>query len=361
MYRLRRYFAFVAVLSAGFGITHVSATARAEVATPVVVEEARSVQLRDELELSGTVTSPRVSKISTSVPGLVSAVHYDSGATVKTGDLLLELDAALEESALSQARAETAEAEAALRDALRRLGIAERLAKRSYGPQNTVDAVKSDVDMKRAALDRRKAQLAAAQERVDRHLVKAPYAGVISRRLAEAGQWIVPGTTVLELVDMMGLRIDVPVPQRYYPQLKIGTMVSASFDALPDTAVKARISALIPVSDPDARTFTLRALLEGPQLSITPGMSARVAINLQSDRKGVVVSRDALVRYPEGRATVWVIESKGDESLVKERDVTLGLAFEGLVHIKSGLKAGDRVVVRGNESLREGQAVRLAS
>jgi membrane fusion protein, multidrug efflux system len=58
---------------------------------------------------------------------------------------------------------------------------------------------------------------------------------------------------------------------------------------------------------------------------------------------------------------VWVLEENGEKSLVKERRIEIGHAFDGVVHVRSGLKEGERVVVRGNESLRDGQAVRLAS
>jgi len=335
--------------------------AEADTAIPVVVATVRTAPLVNNLELSGTVTSPRVSQLSTAVPGLVDVVRFDSGAAVDAGETLLELDPALEEIAIKQADAEIALAEAELADAERRLGIAENLAARSFGPQNTVDTLKTEVATKEAVIERNKAQRASAVERLDRHFVKAPYAGVISRRMAEAGQWIVPGTTVFELVAMTGLRIDVPIPQQYYPQLRNGADATAKFDALPDVVVPAKVGALIPVSDPNVRTFTLRVLPESDIIAITPGMSARVNIALQSGRKGIVVSRDALVRYPDGRITVWVLEENGEKNLVKERRIEIGNSFDGLVHVRSGLKEGERVVVRGNESLREGQTVRLAS
>lgn len=333
----------------------------AEDAVPVVVETVRSAPIINKLQLSGTVTSPRVSQLSPAVPGLVETVHFDSGATVTAGDVLLELDPALERIAIRQADAEIAQAEAELADAKRRLGIARNLAERSFGPQNNVDALQSEVLTKAAVIERTKAQRATAVERLDRHFVKAPYDGVIARRMAEAGQWIVPGTPAFELVAMRGLRIDVPVPQQYYPQLSDGADVNLSFDAFPDTVVPARIGALIPVSDPSARTFTLRVLPAKDTLAITPGMSARVGIVLQSGTRGLVVSRDALVRYPDGRITVWVLEENGTKSHVKERRIEVGDMFDGLVHVRSGLKDGERVVIRGNEALREGQSVRLAS
>ena len=96
---------------------------------PVQTEVVREAPVVRRLELSGTVTSPQSSHISTSVEGLVSAVHFDSGARVVRGDLLLELDAELEEAAYKQAEARTAQATAELADAKRRLKIAESLAR----------------------------------------------------------------------------------------------------------------------------------------------------------------------------------------------------------------------------------------
>jgi len=166
---------------------------------------------------------------------------------------------------------------------------------------------------------------------------------------------------VFELVAIQGLRVDVPVPQQYFPQLQTGAEITLRFDALPDAVLPAKIGALIPVSDPNVRTFTLRLLPTRENVAITPGMSARVSVRLATGQRGIVVSRDALVRYPDGRITVWVLESNGKENHVNERRVTIGLSFGGVVQIRSGLKEGERVVVRGNESLREGQVVRLAS
>jgi RND family efflux transporter MFP subunit len=307
------------------------------------------------------VTSPHASQISTSVEGLVSAVHFDSGAHVKKGDLLLELDPELEEAAYKQAEAQAHQAAAEVKDAKRRLRIAESLAKREYGPQNAVEAGEAEVEIDTATHEGFKAEQKRRAVVLERHKLPAPYDGVISKRMAEVGQWVEPGTAVFELVAMRKFRIDVPVPQDYYAHLREGAEVFVEIDALPGEDIPAKIGALIPVSDPDARTFTLRVLPERDDIPITPGMSARVTVNLDTGKRDLVVNRDALIRYPDGRITVWVIEGDGDKMSVTERRVEIGLAFDGLVQVRSGLKDGDRVVVRGNESLREGQTVRLAS
>jgi membrane fusion protein (multidrug efflux system) len=335
--------------------------ALAQSAPPVVTETAREAPVIRKLELSGTVTSPHAAQISTSVEGLISRVYFDSGAHVKKGELLLELDAELEEAAYEQAAAQVAQAAGEVEDAKRRLKIAESLAKRDYGPQNEVEARQAEVDIDTATLESFKAEEKRRKAILDRHRLPAPYEGVISERMAEVGQWVVPGTAVFELVAMRNFRVDVPVPQDYFARLKNGAKVSLKIDALPGETIPAKIGALIPVSDPDARTFTLRVLPTRDDIPVTPGMSARVLIDLDTGKRDVAVSRDALIRYPDGRVTVWVVKEEGDAVSVTERRIEIGLAFDGLVQVLSGLDSGERVVVRGNESLREGQTVRLAS
>lgn len=326
---------------------------------PVTAAAAEVRAIVNVVRLSGTVVAPRAARVSTAVGGLVAEVAVDLGDRVEAGATLVELDAALARHEVRRAAAAVDEAEAELADARRRLGVAERLVQRGNMPQNEVDARAAQVDIAAAAVQRLKAEAARERERLDRHTVTAPFAGVVARKASEAGEWVSPGTTVVELVATENLRVDIPVPQKHYPELRAGTPVELRFDALPGRRYEARRIALVPVSDPTARTFTLRVQPAADDIPLTPGMSAQAAMHLATGERGVVVPRDAVIRYPDGRTTVWVVEGRGDEASVAERQVRLGRAFDGRVHVLSGLEAGRRVVVRGNESLRQGQRVRV--
>lgn len=324
----------------------------------VEVQETEIRPIIKKVELSGTVTSPRVSQISTSVEGLVKDILFDSGATVKEGELLLTLDPEIEQAALAQSEARVAQSFAELTDAKRRLAIAKNLAKRAHGTKNEVDARLTEIEIDKATLAGSKAQQARMAAILKRYKLKAPFTGVISKKMAEVGQWVTPGTAVFELVEMQGLRIDIPVPQQYYGHLQKGATISLQFEALSTHQIAAEINAIIPISDPDARTFTLRVRPKDNELAITPGMSARATIRFDTGKKNVVVNRDALIRYPDGRVIVWVLENDGDQIRVKERKIEIGLAFDQFVQVLSGLQAGDQVVTHGNEALRDGQVVR---
>ncbi|ODR95496.1 hypothetical protein AUC70_00735 [Methyloceanibacter stevinii] len=267
--------AMLALCLAATGLTR--GPASAQPVPPVETETVRQSPVIRKLELSGSVSSPHASQISTLVPGLVSKVHFDSGAYVKQGDLLLELDSELEEAAYEQAAAMAAQAAGEVKDAKRRLDIAASLAKRKYGPQNEVEARQAEVEIDTATHDGHRAEQRRRSVVLDRHKLRAPFDGVISRRMVEIGQWVTPGTAVFELVAMKNFRVDVPVPQDYYARLRDGADVALEIDTLPGERIPAKIGALIPVSDPDARTFTLRVLPTRTDIPITPGMSARVS------------------------------------------------------------------------------------
>ncbi|ODR99979.1 hypothetical protein AUC68_02415 [Methyloceanibacter methanicus] len=145
------------------------APADAQPVPPVETETVHKSPVIRKLELSGSVSSPHASQISTLVAGLVSTVHFDSGAFVKKGDLLLELDSELEEAAFEQAQAHAAQAAGEVKDAKRRLGIAESLAKRKYGPQNEVEARQAEVEIDTATYDSYVAEQKRRAVLLDRH------------------------------------------------------------------------------------------------------------------------------------------------------------------------------------------------
>jgi RND family efflux transporter MFP subunit len=201
---------------------------------------------------------------------------------------------------------------------------------------------------------------------LDRHNVRAPFSGVISQRAVDLGEWVVPGDELMTLVDTTNLRLDFPVPQSYYDRLSDQSRLLVQPGVSDRPAVEAEIVARVPVTDAQARTFLLRA--KGPDsLTLLPGMSVEAVLQVTTGQQGLTVSRDAINRYPEGRTTVWIAEpAPGEESSeknlfqVREKRVALGGRFSNRVEVLSGLEGGEQVVVRGNESLREGTQVRLA-
>ena len=350
-----------AMVAVALGVAGATSAGAAEPggANPVVAARAEIVETVDVVRLSGTVTSPRVARVSAAVGGLVSEMAVEVGDRVLPGDVLARLDGEVERHSLDRARAATREAEAELADAERELRIGRRLLTGSSLPQNAFEAREARVRIAAAVADRLRAEEALQDARVRRHAVAAPFEGVVSRRAAEAGEWVSPGTMIVELVAIRNLTVDVPVPEVYFPRIAGLTGGSAEFEALPGREFPVLVDTVVPVSDPASRTFLLRLTLEREGPALTTGSAARVTLNLATGETGVAVPRDAVTRYPDGRVSVWVLRGDEPSPVVDERFVELGRSFRGLVQVRDGLQAGERVVVRGNETLRPGQRVRL--
>ncbi len=312
----------------------------------------------ERFSLTGTLTAERDAQLSPRVDGLVMKVRVDAGDRVNAGDVLIELDTAVGRQALLRARAQANEAATAVAESKRLFEEASRLVERKYIAASAVETRKADWQRAQAALASAQASVTEQSELVERHTLPSPFDGVIAEKLTEAGEWVTRGTPVLSLVAIDRVRLDVRVPQERYAAIRDDTVIEVFADALGDIALPARIGAKVPVTDPGARTFLLRLLVEDPEGRLLPGTSARAEISLPASEPALAVSRDALLRQPDGGYSLFVVEAgEGDALVARQRTVRVLRDQGDEVAIGEGLAQGERVVVRGNEALRDGQAV----
>lgn len=328
---------------------------------PVAVIRVVVAPLYEEIPLTATVTSPRLSRISPRVAGLVSEVLVDAGDSVSKGDPLLRLDEVLARIELEQSGAQLNEARARLKEAKRQRDEAAELVKTKNIPSTTYEASIAEVEINEATVARLKAAYEMQQEILARHNILAPFDGVVTGKLVESGEWVDTRTPLFELAQIDVLRIDIPLPQYYYNHVAVGTPVSIRFDSLPDRIFNERITMKVPMGSTSARTFPVRIDMRNDERVIAPGMSARVNIRLQQTDRALLLPRDTIVRKPDGGELVWVLEEGPEYPRVRSMQVRTGRSFRDYVEIvDSGLRLDDRVVVRGNEVLTQNQAVRIA-
>lgn len=325
----------------------------------VVVDKAQTQTVIKQAPLTGTVTSPKVSRLSSEVSGQVKTINVDIGDKVKKGSTLLQLDRDIEALNLKAFQAATQQSREELAEAKRRFESGKRLIKQNSISAEEIDQRQAEVKIADAKYKRQLAEEKKQRAIVNQHTIKAPFNGVISEKNTEVGEWVDTGKPVLTLVAMDELRIDFQVPQELYSQINSDNQITITLDALPGKKLDGKIETLVPVSDPDARTFLIRTKLNSKDINMTPGMSAQGLLRMNTGNVGVVVSRDAIMRYRDGRVTVWVVNNDGKESRVKEQRVKVGHSFDGKVSIIEGLKPGAVIVVQGNESLKNGQTVRI--
>lgn len=331
----------------------------AEEAAPVTVVTATEETIIETVPLTGTITSERSSALSPRVSGLVASVRVDAGHHVKKGETLIQLDPVLAELALARTRAAVSEARARLDEAIRLHEEARQLADSRNIPESQVEAAKAEVAVNRAALERLQIEQQEQAERLRRHTIIAPFAGVVSRKLTDAGEWVDTGTPVLELVATRPLRLDIQAPQHLYRTIREDMPVQVRVDAQPGRPISGRVGARVPVNDPTARTFLVRIPLANPERTLAPGMSARAIFRIDTRERGLVVPRDTIIRLPDGTTNVWVANTDQDPPTASRKQVKIGRIMADKVEISAGLEPGQRVILRGNEVLSENQPVRI--
>lgn len=355
-----RSFYAIALALTGLLSTHSQQTlaAPAPRGAPVRTVTAIEAPIRRTLEFTGSVIAERSASLSTATSGLVVALMADSGSRVKQGDVLLRLDSELAALQLQRDAADERRARQGLADSKRRLAEVQELATRQTIAQTTVRGLQSEVIEDEAALARSTAIKRLSKATLDRHQLIAPFSGVISARNTDLGEWITPGLALFELVSLDDLFVDVQVSETFLGDFEVGMPMMLSLPGLAaDESLAARIVATVPVADSTTRTFLLRARAENSSGAMRPGMSVTARIALDTGQTRVTVPRDAVLRDSTRRTIVWVMQDIDGESRARERLVETGLRFDGQVEILNGVAAGDRVIVTGNEALRDQQLV----
>lgn len=339
------------------GVAFLFGSAGAAEGPRVVTERAEPTEIIEVVRLDGTVSSLHTAALSVEIAGLVEAVLVETGDRVTAGTPLFELDAELEKLSVTSLEAERREAVAAREEAARRLDEARSVGAGRNIPQTEVQARASALQQAQARVARLSANLESGRARLARHRVVAPFDGVVIERQAERGEWVMPGEALVVLVDRDELRLDFPVPQRYYTLLGEGATLDHRVDGSSMEWQSATIATVVPVTDPTSRTFLLRGQTT-ETTPLLPGMAVEGRLRLPTGRDGSTVARDAVQRYPDGRTTVWVLEDAAAQT-VAERQVELADGFDDRVVVTEGLATGVEVIVRGNEALEAGMQVRV--
>lgn len=291
-------------------------------------------------EAPGVVAPLRESTLASKVLGLVREIRVREGDEVQAGDLLIRLDNRDLKARLDQARAELENAEVHLRR-MRRLQEEDSVA------QQVLD------DAERAY------KVALAAERAVRAdltytLIKAPFAGVVTEKMIELGELAAPGRPLLKLEDRRPRRLEATVSETDISRLREGQRLTVRLDALPGRVLEGRVSQILPSADPSTHSFTVKVDLPAGS-GIRSGLFGRMVFSAGT-RRTILVPRTAVLQAGE-LAKVYALDEHGVAQL---RLVKTGRAFEGRVEILSGLKPGERILVRA-EARAQGALIRPAA
>ena len=329
----------------------------AEAASQAVPVEVAVVQ-RDALvivvESVGSLEADSLVEIRPEAAGTVAAIPVEEGEQVGRGEVLVRLDA-------RELSAEVAAVEAAVARARTEVVSLERRVERNRGlfdkgaiSRQTLDDLESSYEAAAARLAEAAAQRDVARRRLDKAVIRAPFAGRTGARSVYAGDYVQEGDRLFTLVDDDPLKVEFTVSEQYVDRLAPGSPVALRVRSLPGREFTGRVVFISPQVDRATRTVTLKAEVPNPGGELRAGQFADVALELERRADAVVVPEQAIV--PRGGENFLFVVAGGK---VEERRVVLGQRQTGTVEVREGVVPGERVVLAGQQRLREGSEVSI--
>jgi membrane fusion protein, multidrug efflux system len=305
---------------------------------PVKTARVLAATVTDMGTAVGTLRANESVMVRPEIEGRISTIHFQEGQQVKKGALLVSLDDA-------EVRAQLAAAQAALALAQRKVARTEELVAKNF--------------VSRQALDEDRERLKAGQARVReleavlaKYRIYAPFAGQMGLRLVSPGAYVDKGDDIADLTDFRTIKLDVRIPQVYFPMIRIGLPVQARVDAYPGEVFLGVVYAYSPALDNETRSVLVRVRIDNPDGRLRPGMFAKVSAQLASRENSMVIPEQAIV--PMGGESFVFKVVQGKAQLTK---VVTGARRPGGVEIRQGLKPGDVIVLEGQIKLRPGVPV----
>jgi membrane fusion protein (multidrug efflux system) len=278
--------------------------------------------------------------VTANVTETVSAIHFDDGQQVKTGDVLVEMTSAEEHALLEEGQVRVAEAE-------RQFNRVKSLATQRSASESLLDERRRDLDTARAVL-------VAIESRLADRLVKAPFAGVLGLRNISPGALVEPGDLITTLDDDRVMKLDFTVPSVFVTDLKPGLAIEARASAYGDQVFEGVIRSIDSRVDPVTRSIQVRAMIPNPDRTLRPGVLMQVEL-LRNPRETLVIPESALLQQGKEHFVMRV----GEDDKVERVQVRIGARRPGQAEVVDGLAAGQRVITHGNDKVRPGQSVRV--
>jgi membrane fusion protein (multidrug efflux system) len=300
------------------------------------------------VEALGNLRASEQASLSAEVGGLVTAIHFDSGAKARAGQPLVELNPAPLKAQLAQLEAQAALADVNLRRDEAQLKV-----------QAISQAV---VDTDAATLKSAQAQVAAQKALIAQKTITAPFGGQLGIRQVNLGQYLAPGTAVVTLQKLDPMEVDFTVPQSQIDLIHVGMKAQVETSAVPGQTFDSTVTAIEPQVDPATRNLKVRARVPNPRGVLLPGVFATVHLTEGQPHSYITLPNAAVAYNPYG-ATVFIVkdDGKGPDGKPKltaeQRFITTGPTRGDQVAVLKGVKAGETVVTAGQLKLRNGSPI----
>lgn len=303
---------------------------------PVEVTQIVRRDLAETLNVVGSVAANESAEVRAEVAGLVRAIHFDEGQTVKKGDVLLKIDD-------SELVAQLAQAES-------RFQLAELNLQRAEALRQSQSNTQADFDRARTEFASSRADLSILKLRLEKTEVKAPFDGVVGARELSPGDYVSIQTPITRIEDTSRLKMEFQVPERFLAKVEAGTrftVLSRSFNS--DRPLQGEVYFVAPAIDRATRSSIVKGMLMDPPPSVRPGMFANIEVVLDVRPQVLAVPEGAVLTTSSGTSII-VVKDAGSDKVAEFVPVSLGLRARGLVEIapsQGTLAEGASIVASG--------------
>lgn len=296
------------------------------------------------LSAVGTITAVQGVTLTAEEPGRVIRIDFDSGAQVKAGDILVQLDTSTESAQL------------------RALQASENLARITLTRMTSLvkqgTATKSEYDTALATHQQILAEIDALQSRIDKKTIRAPFTGILGIRQVNLGQNLGTEAVIATLQYLDTIQVEFSLPQQQIAPVQPGTLVRVFADLLPDQMLTGQIKAVEPLADSATRTVRVQAVLDNPEHILRPGMFVRAEVILPDKQQVILVPATAVAYAAYGNSIFFVEADDRNQGLIlRQQFVTLGQRRGDYVAVTKGVQVGQTVVSTGVFKYRNGQSV----
>jgi len=342
--------------------------------TPVVVQAVGTRAGGGGIRYSATIEPNTRVDLAFKRGGYVREIHTIGGGNgrivqegdhVTAGTVLARVREGDYQQKVDEARTAVAEAEASLAHAQSQLDRATALYASKSIPKTDLDGAQAQVNVINTKLDGARAVVREAEAAMADTALVAPLNAVVMKRLIEVGSLVGPGTPGFVLADTTSVKVVFGAPDTMVRSLKPGMPQTVITEAIAGTEFQGRISRISPVADARSRVFDVEVTIPNPRDELKVGMIAALQVDeaVLAAAPSVVTPLSAVIRSktePDGYA-VFVVEEAGGRATARLRNVTLGDAVGNQIAVRTGLRPGERVIVRGATLVTDGQQVRVAS
>jgi membrane fusion protein (multidrug efflux system) len=314
----------------------------------VTAQAATEETWENVLTANGSVAPVQGVMVGAEVPGKVVSIHFESGANVAVGDLLVQLDVSTESA---QLRAAESVADLAKIN----LGRARELREKGTNASSDLDAAEAQAKQAAAAADNLRAVIAKKS-------IRAPFTGRLGIRLVQLGQILRDGESIVTLQTVDPIYTNFALPQQFLASLKVGENVRLTTDASPGETFPGKITAIAPEIDAVTRNIRIQATFANPAAKLRSGMFGSVAVLLPPTGSSLVIPSTAILHAPYGDSVFVITDGKNAktgaaEKTIRQQFIRVGTARGDFVTVVAGLKPGEWVVTTGIFKLRPGMSV----